>query len=128
MKSSSSIPHALKMLMFSCCLLGLPADRLLLADALYPYPSYLVGNLPYSLASADFNGDGVPDLAVANAIGGDISVLLGRGGGEFAAEMRVSLSGFPIFIATTDVNEDGRIDMVVAEFDSGAITIMLGAG
>ena len=29
--------------------------------------NYAVGNAPYSVAVGDFNGDGKPDLAVANA-------------------------------------------------------------
>jgi hypothetical protein len=34
-----------------------------------------------AIASADFNRDGIPDLAVANADNNSISILLGRGNG-----------------------------------------------
>ena len=40
---------------------------------------------PYSVAVGDFNGDGKPDLAVANADSATSSVLLGNGDGTFAA-------------------------------------------
>jgi hypothetical protein len=34
---------------------------------------------PFDLATGDFNRDGISDLAVANADGNSISVLLGKG-------------------------------------------------
>ena len=37
---------------------------------------YSVGNTPYDVAAADFNGDGKPDIAVANASSFSTSVLL----------------------------------------------------
>ncbi|MCZ6836082.1 MAG: hypothetical protein O7G85_09945, partial [Planctomycetota bacterium] len=46
------------------------------------------GNSPFYLAAADFDGDGVQDLAVANIGSDDISVLLGLGDGSFMAHMR----------------------------------------
>ncbi len=42
-----------------------------------------VGYLPASVATADFNGDGIPDLAVANLLSNSISVLVGLGDGTF---------------------------------------------
>jgi hypothetical protein len=33
----------------------------------------------------DFNGDGIPDFAVANYLSNDVSVLLGKGDGTFQA-------------------------------------------
>jgi hypothetical protein len=38
---------------------------------------------PYTIASGDFNGDLIPDLAVANYATNDVSVLLGNGNGTF---------------------------------------------
>ncbi|MBI1899123.1 MAG: FG-GAP repeat protein, partial [Acidobacteria bacterium] len=35
-----------------------------------------VGSAPSALAAGDFNGDGKPDLAVANRDSNDVSVLL----------------------------------------------------
>ena len=42
-----------------------------------------VGSFPYSVAVGDFNGDGRPDLAVANQSGNNVSILLGTGSGSF---------------------------------------------
>jgi hypothetical protein len=39
----------------------------------------LVGRGPTSVAVADLNHDGLPDLVTANFFSNDVSVLLGRG-------------------------------------------------
>jgi hypothetical protein len=46
---------------------------------------FATGNGPSSVAIGDVNGDGKPDLAVANASSNTISVLLGNGAGGFGA-------------------------------------------
>src|SRR5947209_6216487 len=52
-------------------------------------PTYAVGSNPQSVAVGDFNGDGIPDVAVASlGNGGDkstLSILLGKGDGTFQA-------------------------------------------
>ena len=41
------------------------------------------GDAPVSVALGDVNGDGRPDLAVANSTSNNVSVLLGNGDGTF---------------------------------------------
>lgn len=118
----------LKLGALAFCWLGSSDAPFLLADSIYPNRSYPVDAYPYAMASADFNGDGLPDLAVANAGASTISVLLGRAGGEFTPKSRISLSGPPNSIAAADVNTDGRVDLVVAAFESDVITVLFGAG
>ena len=50
-----------------------------------------VGDWPLSVAVADFNGDSIPDLAVANDGSDNVSVLLGKGDGSFG-----SATNFPV--------------------------------
>jgi hypothetical protein len=58
----------------------------------FPAPlNFDAGTFPVSVAVADFDGDGIPDLAVANGGGttgadqGSVSILLGKGDGTFRA-------------------------------------------
>src|SRR5207253_10874781 len=44
---------------------------------------FAAGASPHSVAVGDFNGDGVPDLAVAGYGSNAVSVLLGNGDGTF---------------------------------------------
>jgi prepilin-type processing-associated H-X9-DG protein len=37
--------------------------------------SYRAGHTPFSIAAADFDGDGRLDLATANLVSGDVSIL-----------------------------------------------------
>src|SRR5262249_38125174 len=45
--------------------------------------SYAAGTNPEAVATGDFNGDGRPDLAVANYVTDNVSVLLGNPDGTF---------------------------------------------
>lgn len=85
-----------------------------------------------SVAVADFNGDGKPDLAVADAGGNAVSILLGNGDGTFQAPKDV-LSGnnsAPIYVAAGDLNGDGKPDLAVIGQVSAVPTvfILLGNG
>lgn len=53
-------------------------------DGTFAMPTAVVGSNARFVATADFNGDGIPDLAVTHGRGVDsISILLGRGDGNF---------------------------------------------
>jgi hypothetical protein len=93
---------------------------------------YVVGRFPYSVAVADFNGDGVLDLAVANRgtppDGGSVSVLLGLGDGTFGAERRFGVGGVAVSVAVGDFNGDGLLDLAVANYASNTVSVLLGLG
>ena len=71
----------------------------------------------------DFNGDGDPDLAVANELGGSVSVLLGGTGGSFGAATDVATGGIPFAVAVGDFNGDGDPDLAVADAFDGIISV-----
>jgi hypothetical protein len=79
---------------------------------------------------ADVNHDGKPDILVANADAGTISVLLGDGEGQFrqAPGSPVAAGHLPNDIAVADMNGDGNPDLVIADHQSPYITILLGDG
>jgi len=95
---------------------------------------------PYALAVGDFNGDGVPDLAMtstgANSTNGpnDVSILLGNGDGSFT--LKSTVTGFitPTSIIAGDFNGDGKMDLAVVDeatsssVQNGFVTILLGNG
>jgi hypothetical protein len=69
-----------------------------------PAASPTTGNTSTSIAVGDFNGDGIPDLAVANA-SRSVTVLLGKGDGTFAATATSPSTGIaPEAIAVGDFN------------------------
>ena len=82
----------------------------------------------WSLVAGDFNGDGRPDLAVANSGSDDISVLLGNGDGTFQAPVRIAAGASPTSLVAGDFNGDGRPDLAVANFDSNDMSVLLGNG
>jgi uncharacterized protein (TIGR03437 family) len=47
---------------------------------------------PLAITTADFNGDGIPDIAIANTGSFDISVFLGTGGGKFSSPLTANVS------------------------------------
>src|ERR1700749_8487 len=64
-----------------------------------------------SLTCADFNADGVPDLATTNQSGNNISILLGSGGGSFGAPVNISVDFLPNSITNSDFDGDGIVDL-----------------
>ncbi|MGA8153356.1 MAG: FG-GAP-like repeat-containing protein [Terriglobales bacterium] len=100
------------------------------------------GQDPTSIAAVDVNGDGKPDLLVANACvsvgscaNGVIGVLLGNGDGTFETPVTYGSGYQPLSVAVADVNGDGKQDAVVANFSAtcnncsnGGVSVLLGNG
>jgi len=84
---------------------------------------------PSSIAVADFNGDGIPDLAVTNYIADTLTILLGNGDGTFTATTATPATGSgPDSVAVGDFNGDGIPDLAVTNDYSNTVTILLGNG
>jgi hypothetical protein len=84
------------------------------------------------VAVADFNHDGIPDIAIANwqdqnwPYSGSISVLLGTGGGKFQAAQTYTSGYWTNSVVAADVNGDGAADLLVG--NSGSVSVLLGVG
>jgi hypothetical protein len=87
------------------------------------------GLRPYGVVVGDFNGDGKPDLAIANNDSNTVSILLGDGKGNFAPIATPLATGAgPVFPSVGDFNNDGSLDIVVPNSGSNTISVLLGAG
>ena len=81
------------------------------------------GSSPYRIATGDFNGDGILDLAVANSASSTATILLGKGDGTFKASAVSPQTGsYPLSIAVGDFNGDGAADLAVANSGSNTVT------
>ena len=105
------------------------------AGNVYAWPlqaavTYSVGRQPFSIAVGDFNLDGKPDLAVANQLDGNVSILLGNGVGGFvgAVGSPVGVGRAPVSIVVGDFNLDSKPDLAVVNNSDKTISILLGNG
>ena len=88
-----------------------------------------MGTGPFALVTGDFNRDGIPDLAVANADADSISILLGRGDGRASVNTFTTQSVLsPRGLAVADWNNDGRLDLIATGYANKSVAVLLGTG
>ena len=92
-------------------------------------PSAVEGDA-ISIAVGDFNGDGKPDLAVADGNFLDVSVLInttaaGSTTPSFATQQPFDVEGDPFSVAVGDFNGDGKPDLAVAKFGDNTVSVLL---
>jgi hypothetical protein len=71
-----------------------------------------VGNGTESVAAADLDADGIPDIVTADAFTNTLSVLTGRGDGTFLPRTTLSPGGSPRLLAVADLLRDGVPDIL----------------
>ncbi|MDB5978482.1 MAG: repeat-containing protein, partial [Nevskia sp.] len=93
--------------------------------------TFAAGSQPLSVATADFNGDGRPDIVVANFNSSFVSVLLdttapGASTPSFAAQTQININlASANAVAVADVNHDGKPDIVITDDIGKKVGVLL---
>lgn len=98
------------------------------ADLFAPPTDYVTGQGPRSITTADFNGDGLADLATANQMDGSVSILIGNGDGTFRTKLDMVVGYGAWSITTGDFNGDGKIDIATTHIFNNTVSMLLGNG
>jgi len=101
---------------------GKPTANFLPPSAQRDFPA---GNGPISIAVADYNIDGLPDLAVAAQSDNAVSVLLNLGGGLFGPFFELPVGTSPASITTAVFNGNSRPDVATANSGSANVSVIL---
>ncbi len=93
----------------------------------------LIPTTPSALVVGDFNGDGIPDIAVVGAnllVGGIVDIFQGDGNGAFTnvTTLGIGVGAGPSSIVAGDFNGDGNLDFAVANQSDNTISVMRGDG
>jgi hypothetical protein len=87
------------------------------------------GTGPYSVAVADFDQDGAPDIVTANFQAGNATVLRGHGDGTFDPPIDAGRTStgqrFTYGVVAGDFNGDGKPDIATANPDDDSISVLI---
>src|SRR5205814_10299114 len=74
------------------------------------------GSDPRSVAIADLNGDGRPDLALASSGSNAVSMLIVDADGNIASRSEYMTAAYPNSVAIGELNDDRTPDLSVAKY------------
>ena len=83
---------------------------------------------PRLVIVADFDKDHRLDIAVANFLGGSISIFHGHGNGSFDEPLTIAIGSNlnPSSLTSGDLNNDGWLDLVVTDSTGNTIELLFG--
>lgn len=85
-------------------------------------------SLDRSITTADLDGDGRPDIVVADAGLEVVTTLRNNGDGTFTKLEDVDAAGPPAEVAAADLDGDGDTDLLVGRADRSGLRMLLNAG
>lgn len=84
------------------------------------------GMTPQPVLSVDLNLDGILDLVTVNVGStGTVTVMLGKGGGQFAPPQQIMAAGSHSDVVATDVNGDRLPDLIVPVSNGSSVSVLL---
>ncbi len=87
------------------------------------------GAVPAATTIADFNGDSLLDIVIANHSSARVSVMLGIGNGAFQRQQKTyPIGSGAANFANADFNNDGYLDIAVTNRYSSDVSVLLGTG
>jgi hypothetical protein len=90
---------------------------------------FTTGTAPFSVAIGDLDGDGKPDLAVANLNSNTVSVFHNAStsgsitSGSFAAKVDFTTGSSPSSVAIGDLDGDGKLDLATVNRSSTSVSV-----
>ncbi len=91
--------------------------------------NFATASNPYSVAFGDLDGDGKPDLAVANHSSNSVSFYRNTATsgsittGSFTSKFDLATGTTPTSVAISDLNGDGKADIAVANSASNTVSV-----
>jgi len=96
-------------------------------DGFHAVAEFAAGPHPMQIAVADLNGDGKPDLVIANHEQKYVTVLLGP---DYAKPMQVAVEVTPHVhgVAVADLDGDGKPDLAINDMGGSRVVVLWGNG
>lgn len=94
--------------------------------------TFAAGQIPanwQTITNGDFNGDGFPDIAVANGSDNNVGVFLNDGAGAFAAQVTNTTGNNPTSVLAGQLTGDSDADLITANSGgSNDTSVLLNSG
>ena len=99
-------------------------------DGTFSQGTYLRGGVASSgsVALADFNGDGILDIAATEEPANNVFIFLGKGDGTFQPSTTYTMNKGPYHITIGDFNQDGKKDVITSNAEGESVGVLLGNG